>query len=55
DAAAAGLRRVGFSWTEIASRLGITRQAGPAGCVEAIGLRLLVNGGVSLERLITPR
>src|SRR6266542_3323977 len=27
DTAVAGLRRVGYSWTEIANRLGITRQA----------------------------
>ena len=27
DTAVAGLRRVGYSWTEIATRLGITRQA----------------------------
>lgn len=27
DDAVAGLRRFGFSWTEIASRLGISRQA----------------------------
>jgi len=27
DTAVAGLRRVGYSWAEIASRLGITRQA----------------------------
>jgi hypothetical protein len=27
DTAVAGLRRVGYSWTEIADRLGITRQA----------------------------
>jgi len=27
DVAVAGLRRVGYSWAEIASRLGITRQA----------------------------
>ena len=27
DVAVAGLRRVGYSWAEIASRLGVTRQA----------------------------